>query len=425
MMPYPDSWGRQILSHNSYVILDAVRSAGVRAIVSKGWSDLGGSGNQSIYWIGDCPHEWLFQHVAAAVHHGGAGTTACGLRNGKPTTIVPFLGDQPFWGDMVANAGAGPKPIPHKQLSPENLAAAIRHCLSPQAVAGAQRIAAQMEAEDGVQAAVDSWWRQLPLERMQCDLIPSKPAVWRYTKYKRPMKLSKAAAEVLMSHDAVQIKQLTMHQTKPITIEVTRWDSISGGAFPVLATAVDMTGSITGWVTKPIEAFHDEKRRRARELRRHEANGGSALDGKVAGASAKSIGMIAPNAAEGMLVDIPLAITEGMRSVPKHFGTKIRDHGPVTDAKSGAVVAGKTFAFGFVNGLSDVVMEPLKGAEKQGAVGALKGFGKGAASLVAKSGAGMFGLFAYPSAGIDKSLRSTVHTGTGREIAQERHAEGQ
>lgn len=75
------------------VILDAVRTAGVRAIISKGWSDLGGSESQSIYWIGDCPHEWLFQHVAAVVHHGGAGTTAGGLRNGKPTTIVPFFGE--------------------------------------------------------------------------------------------------------------------------------------------------------------------------------------------------------------------------------------------------------------------------------------------------------------------------------------------
>ncbi|KAH0429103.1 hypothetical protein CcaCcLH18_08600 [Colletotrichum camelliae] len=215
-----------------------------------------------------------------------------------------------------------------------------------------------------------------------------------------------------------------------------------------------MTGSITGMVTKPIEAFHDEKRRRARELRRHEAASASgqvpkdapsedglsvisassgtskgksqpSMAGKVAGASAKSIGMIAPNAAKGMLVDIPLAIIEGMRSVPKHFGTIIRDHGLVTDAKSGVVVAGKTFAFGFVDGLSDVVMEPVRGAEKQGAVGALKGFGKGAASLVVKSGAGMFGLFAYPSAGIVKSLRSAVHTGTRKEIAQERHAEGQ
>jgi sterol 3beta-glucosyltransferase len=62
--------------------------------------------------VGPIPHEWLFaeNRVAAVVHHGGAGTTAIGLRNGVPTVIVPFFGDQPWQGDMVANAGAGPKP---------------------------------------------------------------------------------------------------------------------------------------------------------------------------------------------------------------------------------------------------------------------------------------------------------------------------
>lgn len=74
-------------------VVIAVIRAGVRAIVSKGWSGLVGSSNPNIYYIDDCPHEWLFQHVAAVVHHGGAGTTACGLKNGKPTAIVPFFGE--------------------------------------------------------------------------------------------------------------------------------------------------------------------------------------------------------------------------------------------------------------------------------------------------------------------------------------------
>lgn len=75
------------------IILQAVEAAGVRAIISKGWSGLGGSTNTNVYFVDDCPHEWLFQHVTAVVHHGGAGTTACGLRYGKPTAIVPFFGE--------------------------------------------------------------------------------------------------------------------------------------------------------------------------------------------------------------------------------------------------------------------------------------------------------------------------------------------
>lgn len=76
------------------IILSAVRATGVRAIVSRGWSNLGeAESNEQVFYLGDCPHEWLFQYVSAVVHHGGAGTTACGLRNGKPTTIVPFFGE--------------------------------------------------------------------------------------------------------------------------------------------------------------------------------------------------------------------------------------------------------------------------------------------------------------------------------------------
>jgi hypothetical protein len=249
-------------------------------------------------------------------------------------------------------------------------------------------------------------------------------------------------------------------------MDVTRWDPITGGASAVMATAVDMTQSITGMVTKPVDEYRHEQRRRERQRKRELARQGggashdtlevAALDGRssptgshtsgaasttttddpgapkprsmagaVAGASAKSIGMIGPTAAKGMLVDFPLALTEGLKSTPKLFGTKVRDHGPVTDAKSGAAVAGKTFAFGFADGLTDLVMEPIRGGRDDGAVGAVKGVGKGVVSLAVKSGAGMFGLFAYPSAGIAKSLRTAVHGGTRKMLAKAKHVEGQ
>lgn len=77
------------------MILEAVEITGVRAIVSRGWSNLGAGheNGEKVFYLGDCPHEWLFQHVAAVIHHGGAGTTACGLLSGRPTAIVPFFGE--------------------------------------------------------------------------------------------------------------------------------------------------------------------------------------------------------------------------------------------------------------------------------------------------------------------------------------------
>ena len=68
----------------------------MRALVSKGWGGLGGDKLQvpeNVYMLGNVPHDWLFKHVSAVCHHGGAGTTAAGIAAGRPTIVVPFFGD--------------------------------------------------------------------------------------------------------------------------------------------------------------------------------------------------------------------------------------------------------------------------------------------------------------------------------------------
>jgi hypothetical protein len=232
-----------------------------------------------------------------------------------------------------------------------------------------------------------------------------------------------------------------------------------------MATATSLAGSITGMFTKPVEEYKYHRRKRENASKRAGMNqidesdnagqytienaGSEAGDsinsrghdpeesknksnkshpsmvGKVVGASAKSIGRFAPKALKGMVVDFPLAITEGMKAVPKHFGDNGRYYAPVTDAKSGTVVAGKSFAWGFVDGISDLVVQPYKGAKEEGIRGAAKGIGKGVVGLTMKSGAGVFGLLAYPSAGIAKSIRSAVYTETRKEIFQMRLKEGE
>jgi sterol 3beta-glucosyltransferase len=92
--------------------------------------------------------------MSAVVHHGGAGTTMAGLRAGKPTVICPFFGDQPFWGQMVLRAGAGPEPVPQKSLTAERLADAIRAALAPVVVAQAKAVGERIRAEDGTARAV-------------------------------------------------------------------------------------------------------------------------------------------------------------------------------------------------------------------------------------------------------------------------------
>jgi hypothetical protein len=112
---------------------------------------------------------------------------------------------------MVAKAGAGPSPIPHSQLTAENLSEAIRYCLSEEASQAAMAISVKMECEEGVRAAVQSFHRQLPLERMRCDLVPKEPAVWQYDKSKHLIKLSKVAAEMLLSEKLIEAKHLKLY----------------------------------------------------------------------------------------------------------------------------------------------------------------------------------------------------------------------
>lgn len=98
------------------MIVDSVRKADVRCILSKGWSDrLDKKGKDKvetslppeIFQIKSAPHDWLFSQIDAAAHHGGAGTTGASLRAGIPTIIRPFFGDQFFFGQRVEDLGVG------------------------------------------------------------------------------------------------------------------------------------------------------------------------------------------------------------------------------------------------------------------------------------------------------------------------------
>ncbi|MCA9914004.1 MAG: glycosyltransferase family 1 protein, partial [Anaerolineae bacterium] len=106
--------------------LEALRRSGQRGILASGWGGLGTADlPDTVYGLKSAPHSWLFPRMRAVVHHGGAGTTAAGLRAGVPSILVPFFGDQPFWGRRVAQLGVGTQPVPRKKLTAENLAQAI------------------------------------------------------------------------------------------------------------------------------------------------------------------------------------------------------------------------------------------------------------------------------------------------------------
>jgi hypothetical protein len=112
--------------------------------------------------------------------------------------------------------------------------------------------------------------------------------------------------------------------------------------------------------------------------------------GAVASQITKGLGTLLGHYSKGLMVDLPLAATEGLRSVPRLYGDEVRDHGPVRGWKSGALVGGKTFAYDMAEGLSGIFTRPYQGAKEDGAVGAMKGFAKGNLEFMTKTSSGWF-----------------------------------
>ncbi|XP_039138503.1 LOW QUALITY PROTEIN: sterol 3-beta-glucosyltransferase UGT80A2-like [Dioscorea cayenensis subsp. rotundata] len=146
------------------IIVEALQTTGQRGIINKGWGGLGNLAEpkEFVYQLDNVPHDWLFLQCKAVVHHGGAGTTAAGLKAACPTTIVPFFGDQPFWGDRVHARGVGPAPIPVDQFSLPKLVEAINFMLDSKVKERAVELAKAMESEDGVTGAVKAFLKHLP-----------------------------------------------------------------------------------------------------------------------------------------------------------------------------------------------------------------------------------------------------------------------
>jgi sterol 3beta-glucosyltransferase len=80
-------------------LLEIGRSLGVRFALSPGWNGLASVKHlecEELHLLPAVDHGWLFQRCAAAVHHGGAGTTAASLEAGIPTVVCSFLLTSPF-----------------------------------------------------------------------------------------------------------------------------------------------------------------------------------------------------------------------------------------------------------------------------------------------------------------------------------------
>ncbi|SNT34537.1 glycosyltransferase [Rhodococcoides kyotonense] len=150
-MPVPDP------SSLVDIVTEACERTGQRALISSGWSafDERIDDASPVAVVGPVDHASVFPLCRAAIHHGGAGTTAASIRAGLPTMVCWFSADQPFWGAALVGLGAGVS-TKFSRLDGTTLTAALETLLTDSTAAAARDLAAAaIRPEDALRAAAD------------------------------------------------------------------------------------------------------------------------------------------------------------------------------------------------------------------------------------------------------------------------------
>ncbi|EOA90085.1 glycosyltransferase family 1 protein [Exserohilum turcica Et28A] len=432
------------------LIFEAVKQVGCRALVSKGWGGFGSNADcpENVFMLENTPHDWLFPRCSAVVHHGGAGTTAIGLKCGIPTMIVPFFGDQPFWGAMVSKAKAGAHEcIPYKKLSAERLAEGIRQCLTDEAKENVRKIADSIAKEgDGALNAVRSFHRSLPLKgegSMRCDFLDNRAAVWKIKNTN--VKLSALAAEILVEKKKLKWNELRL-------VRHYEWNDFGGPGEPITGVwgslMTSFSDAAAGVGGMPVEIGKSirkrekikEKKRRLQKRDAHKtahANAGTSSNevGQDASNNPQTNGRPQPTRNETTLskisepseelteelgreaafgfrktghaiarfpMDLTLAVTQGFHNAPRLYGDEtVRRPPRVTGFHSGTRAGRDELLYGVMDGVSGLVTQPYNGAKKNGVLGAVKGVGLGIGGFVLKDIAALLRPVAYTMKGLD------------------------
>ncbi|MFD5090314.1 glycosyltransferase [Amycolatopsis thailandensis] len=135
------------------VAVEAIRAQGRRVILARGWADLVlPDDGADCFAIDEVNQQVLFGRVAAAVHHGGVGTTHVATRAGVPQVVIPQIADHPHHAGRVAELGVG---VAHDGPNPtvESLSAALATALAPETRARAAEVAGTIRADGTTVAA--------------------------------------------------------------------------------------------------------------------------------------------------------------------------------------------------------------------------------------------------------------------------------
>jgi hypothetical protein len=155
---------------------------------------------------------------------------------------------------MTARAGAGPFPIPYKDLNSDKLANQIQEALKPASLERAAALAKKIRSEDGTEGGAQSFHKHLKLETIRCNLYPERAAVWRVKRTN--IRLSALAATVLGNEGLLDFSDLKLFRAREYETEDGPWDPISGGAAALIGTIGNLTMGIADF---PVEVLKSLK----------------------------------------------------------------------------------------------------------------------------------------------------------------------
>ena len=138
------------------MITAACAEVGVRALICTGPWDLEElRPAEHVKFVRAVNHAAVFPLCRAVVHHGGAGTTAAGIRAGVPSVVLWVGADQPFWAKQVERLKVGVYGR-FSKTTPESLREALRTVLEPAYVARAREVATWLtKPGDSARATAD------------------------------------------------------------------------------------------------------------------------------------------------------------------------------------------------------------------------------------------------------------------------------
>ncbi|CAF1422621.1 unnamed protein product [Rotaria sp. Silwood1] len=386
------------------IVIDALIRTGYRAVLSGLASDTDHL-PPNIFKIGNVPHDWLFQHVSAVCHHGGAGTTAAGLRAGKPTIVVPFFGDQFFWGTIIAKSGAGPQPIPGKSITTDQLIQAFHFVHQSTTRIAAEHLRDSILKEDGCAAAVHAFHANLPLTRMHSDLEPTFAACYRVDNYH--LQISRPVAHVLVSAKVLEEAQLCPHVTR-------EWHFKHDNHTHII---------MHGFFEHSQKAFSTMFIDTASELKRTASNENTNRRTlEDAGTVAKGIGLGIGHLTIGSL-SLYGELTDVLDHVPylydPYSNSEARPRPIVIDFKSGAKAAGLTLWNGWKEGVTGVITQPRAGYKRHGIVGGVAGSLIATVNIWMKPGLSTLSSLTWLSRGVYASVENVLenYKKEGRRIS--------